>query len=395
MTLVSRFGPVAAAVAAATGLLVGCSGSGHKVHALPTTIGGAPGVKGAPDAYPTYPVNPPAALAALGVAKGRAIRIRSGYDPTDIDVAPTGVLASIPLFGKASQKNGVAQQALVDPYSGKIARITPVHKGWSTVGAALAQNGTVVWTETQSGPTCADQSYGCFSWAVYEASRIGATPHLLAQQEQAVPLRGVPSQVRIVGSTVCWAASADEKSWSLARVPLTPGASQEVTQVSSWVSDCVADGNETVLNTSTGFQGSGFAVPNVVAIDSSGTQTVIADHSENAAALGDQVAYVRIADPNAGRRQVWVTSLTNPKPRKLLDQGDVYRVNWLDANHVLADTDTGLLLIDVRTGTNSVVVPSSQVGLLARTGDGRLVLGRHLANSDTEVDVFALPKTSS
>jgi hypothetical protein len=395
MILVSRFGLMAAAGAAAIGLLAGCSGSGHKAAALPTTIGGAPGVRGAPDAYPTYSVDPPAALAALGVSKGRAIRIRSGYDPTDIDVAPSGVLASIPLFGAATQKNAPSQEALVDPATGKISRIMAVHKGWSTAGAALAPNGTVVWTEMQSGGSCADSSYGCYSWAIYEAPKIGGTPHMLAQQAQAVPMRGVPLQVKISGSTVCWAASADEKTWSLARVPLAPGASQEVTQVNAWVSDCVADGDQTVLNTLTGFQGSGFAVPNVVAIDSSGTQTTIADHSENAVALGNEVAYVRIADPKAGRRQVWVTTLTDPKPRKLLDQGDVYRVNWLDANHVLADTDSGLLLIDVRTGANSVVVPSSQVGLLTRTGDGRLVLGRRLANSDTEVDVFSLPKTSS
>lgn len=306
-----------------------------------------------------------------------------------IDTQGQQLRVPVPLPGKliyalvTPQDQGAAAGGVAAPNSltefdlttGAVTVIGPQQAGWSAY-SVVADGSHLAWLETLRGndSSCVDPSFGCFRWAIWSRDLSNARSRAteLAHEDSFVPLRGVPTELRVTGGTACWASSNDSRTWTVWHVPVSGSGVRAVRAGSLpiWVPRCeVVNGAVLAITWDmSGANGKG----NLVTVTDTGS-TVVVPGAQDFAARGNALLYTT-QDPSGVTRELWSTSLTAPKSASpLVTEDDIPAFGWI-GTRVWLESASGLLL----------TAASPTAGQTPLTGNGEVLLQPH-ANGDTLV----------
>jgi hypothetical protein len=379
----------------------------------------------------------PKALARLGITAGRGLRV-TGQERFPLFPAAAlgaGLVVGLPAAAAPgggapgggapafSPPGGLAGYAVVRLSDGRVTPLPLVHPGWDPGLAprpVAATASRVIWLE-------ADRRPGGYLWVLYSAAGPGSRPVLLDGNREPVPAAGVPGFIGVQGSTACWARSDDGRSWAIVRRPVTGPGPAITARVQGTVTSCVPAGTDTIVVTkrdaagqrsaakgslsSAGLVRAGYPAPgSVLDVTPKGRVSTLLSGAYDVAVQGQRVAYsatsraVSVARL-AGHKLTGIRtlSISGPGVRGPGSRGPGSRgaalVMWLDSTQLLvgAGPDVArnpLLLLDVRTGRTTPVLPGRSLLAWAGVANGHLSYARSLPTAgpdrSLEIDEFSV-----
>jgi hypothetical protein len=380
----------------------------------------------------------PTALARLGIAAGRGLRVtgpeRFPLFPAaalgaDLVVglqaagppAAGGSAAGVPTAARpaGSPRGGLAGYALVGLSDGRVTPLPLVHPGWDPGLAARLVAVTanrVIWLE-------ADRRPGGYLWVLYSAQGPGFRPELLDGSREPVPAAGVPDFIGVQGNSACWSRSDDGRTWTVVRRPVTGPGPTITAQVQGTATSCMPAGADTIVVTqrsaarersaakvspsaaASASVGAGYpAQGNVLDVTPEGRVSTLLSGTYDISVQGQRVAYYSAGA--ATSRTVSVARLAGHKLTGIrglgvsgpgsngLGSSSTALLLWLDSTHLLvsAGPDVArnpLLLVDVRTGHTAPVLLGHSLLHWAGVANGHLIYARSLSSAgpDRSLDI--------